>query len=259
MQLTAITRQVSANINNCELTFHARRPINLAIAIAQHEAYQQGLARLGVEVISLPALNGLPDSVFVEDAAVITDEVAIICRMGAPSRRPETESLTATLRQYRPVKFIGEPATLDGGDVLRVGRHVFVGLSQRTNREGYLQLSELLRRYKYEVCPVAMRDCLHLKSGCSYVGDDTILVNRSWVDVEPFHRFRLVDVPDEEPGGANALLINDVVIIADSFPKTYALFESRGFDVRAIDLSELQKAEAGVTCCSLIFGERQTR
>lgn len=253
MQLTAITREVSASINNCQLSFHARQPIEVAKAIAQHKAYRSCLAELGVWVVSLPEEPELPDAVFVEDAAVVLDEVAVISIMGAPARRPEGRSLADALSHYRPLKFLREPATLDGGDVLRIGRFVFVGLSQRTNREAFSQLRDVLRAFDYEVQSVDVKDCLHLKSACSYIGNDTILINRSWIDAERFREFQLLDVSDEEPAAANALLLKDVVIIAASFPKTRALLEQRGFRVRTIDLSELQKAEAGVTCTSLIF------
>jgi dimethylargininase len=251
--LTAITRELSASINNCELSFHVRQPIDIAKAIAQHKAYQDCLAELGVRVISLPAEPELPDAVFVEDAAVVVDELAVISIMGTPSRRPEARTLANALLRYRPLKFLVEPATLDGGDVLCIARRVFAGLSQRTNREGIAQLREALGAFGYEVQPVEARGCLHLKSACSYIGNDTILINRSWLDAAQFRGFQLLDVPDEEPAAANALLIGDVVIIPASFPKTRALLEERGFRVRTIDLSELQKAEAGVTCTSLIF------
>jgi dimethylargininase len=251
--VTAITRQVSASINNCELSFHARQPIDVAKAMAQHKAYEDCLAGLGVRIVSLPAEPELPDAVFVEDPAVVVDEVAVISIMGAPSRRPEASSLAEALSHYRPIKFLVEPATLDGGDVLRAGRFIFVGLSQRTNQEGIAQLSDMFRVYDYQVQSVEVRGCLHLKSACSYIGNDTVLVNRSLIDAERFRGFELVDVPDEEPAAANALLVQDVVIIPASFPKTRALLEQRGFRVQTIDLSELQKAEAGVTCTSLIF------
>jgi len=265
MPLTAIVREVSSSINNCELSFHARQQIDLAKATAQHKAYQDCLAELGVRIVSLPAEPGLPDAVFVEDPAVVVDEVAVISNMGAPSRRPEANSLADALAHYRPLKFLVEPATLDGGDVLRVGRSVFVGLSRRTNREGIDQLRDLLAVYDYRVQPVEVRGCLHLKSACSYLGNETILVNRSWINAERFHGFELLDVPEEEPAAGNALLLNGVVIMPASFPKTRALLEKRGFEspasppaaslrrVQTIDVSELQKAEAGVTCCSLIF------
>jgi dimethylargininase len=253
MQLTAITRQVSSSINHCELSFHTRQPIDVAKAIAQHKAYQDCLTELGVRIVSLPAQPELPDAVFVEDPAVVVNEVAVISIMGVPSRRPEAAGLVETLSRYRPIKFLVEPATLEGGDVLRIGRRVFVGLSQRTNREGVAQLQEMLRPYDYQVQPVEVRGCLHLKSACSYICHDTVLINRSLLDAEQFREFALLEVPEEEPAAANALPIRDVVIMPASFPKTHALLEQRGFRVRPIDLSELQKAEAGATCTSLIF------
>src|SRR6266567_871761 len=169
--LIAITREVSASINNCELSFHERRPIDVAKAITQHKAYQDCLAELGVRVISLPAEPELPDAVFVEDPAVVVDEIAIISIMGLPSRRPEARTLADTLCRYRPLKFLLEPATLDGGDVLRVGRRVFAGLSQRTNKQGIAQLRDMLGAFDYQVQPVEVKNCLHLKSACSYIGN----------------------------------------------------------------------------------------
>ena len=257
MALTAITREVSSSINDCELSFHARQPIDVAKAIAQHKAYQDCLAGLGVRIVSLPAEPDLPDAVFVEDPAVVVDEIAVVSIMGAPSRQPEADTLAKALSRYRPLKFLLKPATLDGGDVMRVDRTVFVGLSQRTNREAVSQLSDILGAHGYQVQPVEVKGCLHLKSACSYIGKGTVLINRSLIDPEPFRGFELIDVPDDEPAAANALLVNNVVIIAASFPKTRALLEKRGFRVQTIDLSELQKAEAGVTCCSLIFNQAQ--
>jgi dimethylargininase len=257
--LTAITRQVSASINDCELSFHARQRIDVAKAMAQHKAYEDCLAGLGVRIVSLPAEPALPDAVFVEDPAIVVDEIAIISNMGAPSRRPEASSLAEALGPYRPIKFLTEPATLDGGDVMRIDRSVFVGLSQRTNREGIAQLSDLLRVYGYQVEPVEVKGCLHLKSACSCIGKNTVLVNRSLIDAEPLSRFGLLDVLEDEPGAANALLVQDTVIIPASFPKTRALLEQRGFCVQTVDLSELQKAEAGVTCTSLIFDSETLR
>jgi dimethylargininase len=230
-----------------------RKPIDLAKAMAQHKAYEDCLAELGVQIVSLAAEPELPDAVFVEDAAIVVDEVAVIPIMGAPSRRAETASLAEMLSRYRPIEFLVGPATLDGGDVLRIGRSVFVGLSRRTNLEGVAQLREILGPHGYKVEPVEVEKCLHLKSACSYVGNNTLLINRAWIDAARLDEFELIDVPEEEPAGANALLIGDVVIMAALFTKTRALLEGRGFRVRAIDLSELQKAEAGVTCTSLVF------
>jgi dimethylargininase len=253
MGLTAITRDVSSSINDCELSFHRRQAIDVTKAIAQHQRYRHCLADLGARVVSLPEEPGLPDAVFVEDSAVMLDEIAVISNMGAASRRPEAANLADVLGRYRPLKFITAPATLDGGDVMQIDRTLFVGLSKRTNRQGVEQVSELARPHGYEVQPVKVTGCLHLKSACSYVGNDTILINRSWIDVEPLRGVELFDVPEDEPGAANALLINNVVILPECFPKTRALLEGREFRVRTVDVSELQKAEAGVTCCSVIF------
>ena len=259
--LIAITRAVSPSINRCELTFHAQEPIDVAKAEAQHAAYEEVLRRLGVRVVSLAAEPDLPDAVFVEDAGVVVDEVAVIPVMGAASRRPETESLARALSAYRPIKFMQEPATLDGGDVMRIGRRLFVGASSRTNADGIAQLRALLAEFGYGVTAVAINGCLHLKSACTYIGRNAILVNRARVDVTELAGFELIDVPASEPNAANALLVEaangllveDVVILPSAFPETKALLEARGFTVRAIDVSELQKAEGGVTCKSIIF------
>jgi len=271
--LSAITRQVSPSINRCELTFHAKEPIDVAKAIGQHEAYEDCLRSLGVRVVSLAAEPDLPDAVFVEDAAIVVDEVAVIPVMGAASRRPETESLARALSVYRPLKFMRAPATLDGGDVMRIGRRMFVGASSRTNTEGIAQLRAALWPFDYEVTAVDVKQCLHLKSGCSYVGRNSILVNRELVDTTRLAGFELIDVPASEPGAANVLLIEDVigdakegviagsvedavkdvVIVPSAFPQTIALLEGQGFNVKAIDVSEFQKAEGGVTCKSIIF------
>ncbi len=256
--LKAITREVSPGINGCELSFHARQPIDVPRAVEQHKAYESYLRELGVQIVSLPAEPDLPDSVFVEDAALVTDEFAVITRPGRPSRQPETATIADALSRYRPLKFMTEPATLDGGDVMSIGKTLFVGRSARTNDVAIAQLRDLLRPHGYDVKPVEVRGCLHLKTGCSYIGNNTILVNRSCVDARLFNRFDLLDVPDDEPAAANALLIGDNVIIAASFPKTRALLEERAFCVRTVDVSELQKAEAGVTCCSLIFRDEHT-
>jgi len=253
MKLAAITRDVSESINACELSFHVRQPIDLSNAIAQHAAYRDCFVRLGLEVISVPAEPELPDAVFVEDTAIVLDEVAIICNMGARSRRAEAQSIAAALSRYRTLRFLKEPATLDGGDVLQIGRRLFVGLSQRTTRPAIEQLRELLRPFEYQVELVEVKNCLHLKSACSFIGNETILINRAWIDAEKFYGLRLIDVAPNEPAAANALLVGGVLIMPASFPNTRALFEKRGFPVQTVDVSELQKAEAGVTCCSIIF------
>ena len=251
--LIALTRPVSPSINACELTYHQQQPIDVIKATEQHRAYEACLRRLGVEVLQLALEPELPDAVFVEDAAIVVDEVAIIPLMGAASRRPETASLAAALQNYRPLRYLEPPATLDGGDVLRVGRRLFVGLSSRTNREGIAQLGAHLAPFGYEVRAVAITGCLHLKSACTDIGDHRLLINRDWIDAGAFAGFDFIDVAASEPAAANALRIGETVIMPSAFPQTIARLEAHAIKVCAVDVSELQKAEGGVTCKSVIF------
>jgi dimethylargininase len=251
--LTAITREVSPAINQCEIGFIERQEIDVAKANQQHRRYQALLEELGAKVIALPALPDYPDSVFVEDPAVVVDEVAIMTRMGAASRRGESESLARGLETYRPLRWLREPATLEGGDVMRIGRTLYVGLSHRTNHAGVEQLTAELGPLGYSVVPVAVRGALHLKSACCSLGDGVILANREWLDLEPLAQFRIVDVAPQEERASNVLSVGGSVIVPASFPATAEILVRAGLKVRTLDVSELMKAEAGVTCCSLIF------
>jgi dimethylargininase len=251
--MIAITREVSRSLGNCELTWLAREPIDIDKAIAEHKAYEACLGSLGARVISLPALEEHPDAVFVEDPAIALDEVAVITTMGAASRRGERASLAAALAEFRPVIHMRDPVKLEGGDVMRVGRDLYVGLSARTDAAGVAQLGELLAAYGYRVTAVELRDCLHLKSACCYLGDDTVLINRAWLDWSVLSGYRLIDVAPEEPWAANALRVGEAVVMADAFPKTAEILRSAGFEVRTVGVSELMKAESGVTCSSLIL------
>jgi len=251
--LTAITRAVSPAINLCEIGFIERQLIDLSKADQQHRQYEALLAELGASVVSLPPEPDYPDSVFVEDPAVVVDEVAIMTRMGAASRRGESESLARALAPYRKLRWLAEPATLEGGDVMRIGRTLFVGVSQRTNRAGIDQLTDELRPLGYSVVPVTVRGALHLKTACCSLGEDTILANREWLDLEPFSQFHIVDVAPGEGRAANVLTLGGSVIIPAGFPDTTEILARAGKKVRTVDVSELMKAEAGVTCSSLIF------
>lgn len=250
---TALTRAPGADLNRCELTFIASQPINVERANEQHRAYKSVLAELGVHIISLSAEPGLPDAVFIEDAALVLDEIAVMARIGAESRRAEVLNLAPVLEQFRLLRYIAAPATLDGGDVLRIGRTLFVGCSRRTNADGIEQLKSIVAPYDYEVREVNVDGCLHLKTGATSPADGLILINRDWIDANVFGEYELIDVPREEPMAANTLRIGDAVLVSTSFPKTRELLESLGLRVKAIDISELQKAEAGLTCLSIVF------
>jgi dimethylargininase len=253
--MIAITRAVSPTLNQCELTHLARQPIDIARAIEEHHAYEQALRDLGLHVISLPAEPEYPDAMFVEDPMIVLDEVAIITRPGAQSRRGEATTLARELAPYRELRHITEPATLDGGDVLLAGRTLYVGLSERTNAAGIRQLAAEVEPFHYRVCPVAVTGCLHLKSGASFVGDDTVLIHRPWVDAEAFPGLRLLDTPAGEEWATNVLLIGNTVLVAAGFPATAKLLRDLGREVVTVDITELMKAESGLTCSSLIFCE----
>lgn len=254
--LTAITRGVSSGIVNCELTFVARQPIDLAKAQEQHRAYQRLLEQCGARVTSLPAEPALPDSMFVEDPALVLDELAVILPLGTESRRPEAASIAQALSKFRKLARVEPPGTAEGGDILRVGRSLFAGLSRRTNAEGIRQLASLLAPYGYELITVPVTGCLHLKSAVTHVGRNSLLANRAWFDAKPFTGFDWIDVDPTEPHAANALAIGPTIIFPASFPRTRARIEKRGFDVTPLDISELQKAESGLTCSSLLFEVR---
>jgi dimethylargininase len=252
----AITRGVSPGMANCELEYFTRQPIDISRAIEQHRRYEECLAELGARVISIAAEPDLPDSVFVEDPAVVVDEIAVITRLGAESRRAEAASLAEALAPFRALRRIEAPGTLEGGDVIRVGRSLFAGLSHRTNREGIDQLTALLQPFGYSVTAVPVTGCLHLKSACCSLGDGAMLINRAWVETSAFPDFRLIDVAPEEPWAANVLRLDGTVLCSAAFPKTQELLVREGYSTRALDISEMAKAEGALTCSSLIFEER---
>lgn len=250
----ALTREVSPAIARCELTHLLRVPIDFEVARQQHESYERALSDLGCSVHRLAASDDMPDSVFIEDAAVVFDELAIETRPGAESRRLETTAVGTVLTRHRRVHPIEAPATLDGGDVLVVARRVFVGVSGRTNAAGVDQMRRILAPFGYTVEAIDVHGCLHLKSAVSALDQCTVLVNPGWVDALRFRDFAVIEIDPSEPFAANALRIGDTVIHAREFPRTRSRLEQAGILVRQVDAGELAKAEGGVTCCSLIVG-----
>ena len=250
----AITREVSPALAACELSFVARTPIDVKRAQAQHDAYCGALESLGCEVIRLPAEPSLPDSVFVEEVAVAFDEGAIATRPGAASRREEGRAVHEVLGSMRQLLRIEAPGTLDGGDVLRIGKQVFVGASARSNAEGRAQLRALLAPFGYSVIDVVTCDCLHLKSAVTQVAEGTLLINPAWlVDPSQFAGFRQIEVDPMEEHAANAVRVGDALVYPDCFPNTLARLRDAGIRVQTVDVSELQKAEGAVTCCSILL------
>jgi len=183
-------------------------------------------------------------------------DVAVITRLGAAARRPETAAVAKTLAAYRALHVLAAPGTLDGGDILQVGRNLYVGLSGRSNAAGIAQLRAIVTRYGYIVVLVPFSGCLHLKSAVTQVGPETLLGNRAWVSPEVFAGLGWLDVAPEEPRAGNALLVGDTVLFPQAYPETAARLTARGITVQTVNVSELAKAEGGVTCCSLIFTTR---
>lgn len=254
---TAITRDVSSSLGQCELSFVSRAAIDVTLAAEQHRDYRQALIRLGCRVVTLPAEDELPDAVFVEDTALVLDELAVLTRPGAASRRGEVASIASALREHRAiVKAIEAAGTLDGGDVLRLGQAIHVGESARSNADGILQLRAFVQPFGYSVSGVRTRECLHLKSAVTQLDDETLLLQPAWVDRAAFTGMRVIEVDPSEPHAANVVRIGDALLMPASFPRTHRRLHNAGFDVHVVDVSELQKAEGAVTCCSLVFRDQ---
>jgi dimethylargininase len=250
---TALTRKVSPAINQCELTHLAREPIDYERACAQHRQYEDALHSLGVDVISMNAEPDLPDSVFVEDVALVLDECAIMLNPGASSRRPEVATVEEALAPHRKLFHIHPPGTVDGGDILTVGRTIYVGLSSRSTGNAIEQMKAILQPLNYQVRAVNVTGCLHLKSAVTQVNDDTLLINPEWVSKDAFPGMRFIEVDPSESYAANAVLVDGVIVYPSSFPKTRAKLAGAGVKTLIVDADELAKAEGAVTCCSLIF------
>ncbi|HST50747.1 MAG TPA: dihydropteroate synthase [Pyrinomonadaceae bacterium] len=257
--IVALTRKPARSLGACELTYREREPIEIARAERQHRAYCAALRNCGAHVITLPPIDELPDSVFVEDTAIVLDELAVITRPGVESRRAEVEMIEPEIARFRrKVVRIESPATLEGGDMIRVGRTLFVAFSSRTNWEGFTALRELVAPHGYHVCAVGLFDCLHLKTGCTALNNRTILANPDMVDIDSFGCEVLL-VDEAEPFAANILRVGNSLLVGKEFPRTARMLADRGFDVRTVNVSEFAKAEGSLTCMSLLFRQRPLR
>jgi len=253
VEMLAITHIPSPKLSRCELTFVARTAIDYRRALLQHEAYCRMLRECGAEVRVLDVNRDFPDGVFIEDTAIILDEVAVLASMGAESRRAEPAGIEPVLRKYREVQRVEFPATIEGGDVVRVGQTLLVGLSSRTNPAGLEALAAIAVFHNYRVRGVPIRECLHLKSACTALPDGRLLINPAWVNARDLAGFETVPVPESEPWAADVLSIGDIVCMAAVYPRTAEAIAKLGFTVQTTDLSEFAKAEGGVTCLSLIL------
>ena len=250
--MLALTRSIPHSLASCELTHLERVPIDVSRARQQHAEYERILASLGCEVVPVPAAHELPDSVFIEDTAIVFEELAVITRPGAASRQAETAAVASTLGAFRQLQFLDEPASLDGGDVLRLGRTLYVGVGSRTNAAGVQQLRDVVSSVGYEVRSVAVDGCLHLKSAITEVAPGIVILNPAWIDSQVFADYEIIEVDPSEPAAANVLRVGDVTVCAAAYPRTNARLAAAA-TVRTVDVSELAKAEGALTCCSLIF------
>lgn len=246
-------REVSSSIIDCEISNITRVPINPDIAREEHRHYADALRNLGYKIHMIKADDTLPDSVFVEDTAVVLDELAVITHPGASSRRAETDAIVNALLIYRDLERIDSTGTLDGGDVLRIDKTLYVGKSCRSSAVGISLLREIVKPYGYDVISVTVNGCLHLKTAVTRISENKLLLNPSWVSPEHFRNMEYLAVHPSEPYGANSLSLDNGVVYPLAFPKTRKILINEGFNVISIDMSELAKAEGSITCCSLIL------
>ncbi|MFK7772288.1 MAG: dimethylarginine dimethylaminohydrolase family protein [Saprospiraceae bacterium] len=251
--LNAITRSISPNMGDCELTHLERESINTQKAIQQHSDYEIVLEKLGCNMIAASAAPDLPDSVFVEDCAIVLDELAIMTHPGAESRRAEVQGIAEVLTPHRKLFHIDSPGIIDGGDVLVIGKNIWVGLSNRSNSIAVEQLQKITAPFGYAVKGVEVTDCLHLKSAVTQVTEDTVLLNPKWINVDVFNEYKIIKTHQDEPNAANALLINDVVLFPKAYPLTAQILKNNEIRIILVDNSEVIKAEGALTCCSIIF------
>ena len=223
-------------------------------ALEQHSAYVVALESCGLEAVVLEADERYPDSVFVEDVAVVTERLAVVTRPGAPSRRGEVDGIAASLRAFHPhLERIQAPGTLEGGDVMKVEDRFFIGLSQRTNREGFDQFARILEKYQYAATAIPLRQVLHLKTGVAYLEKNNLLATGKFLSDPTFKNFRLISVESDESYAANSILVNGRVLIPSGFERTKLALESRGYPTLAVDISEFRKLDGGLSCLSLRF------
>lgn len=250
--LVALTREPSSSLGAGERTFRPRAPVDVETARLQHREYRRALSECGAHVVELPALDDLPDAVFVEDTAIVLDEIVLLLTMGVASRVAEREWIEPELARWSEVVRLPDDCRADGGDVLRLGRTLYVGRSRRTDESGIRAIAALVSPLGYRVIPVPVTGCLHLKSACTALDEEQVLVNAGWIDPSPLEA-GIVEVHAEEPGAANVVRAGDAVLFQAGYPRTAERVREAGFDVRTVDVSEIAKAEGSLSCLSLLF------
>lgn len=226
------------------------------LALKQHDAYIEALKQCGVEVTVLEADERYPDSCFVEDPALITKNCAIITNPGAESRNGEKDEIIGAIRKFfkdEDIEYIKAPGTLEGGDVMMVGDHFYVGRSARTNEEGIRQLTEILERHGMTCSEVKLEKVLHLKTGVNYLENNNMLISGEFVDKTEFRKYNLAVIPEEEAYAANCIWVNDTVIVPAGYPAVLKAVQDMGYETLTVDTSEYRKLDGGLSCLSLRF------
>lgn len=249
----AIVRAIPNTYQDCVTIAPDKPVINVELAKQQHTDYCKTLEQLGLQLIRIDADDALPDCCFTEDIAIIFGDVAIITSPGTVSRVAETVEMEKVLTPLKNIHHLSSPATIDGGDVLKIDQKIFIGISSRTNEEAIKQVAAIINPKGYEVIGVKIWDTLHLKSVCTYVGKGCILLEEGHFDEKIFSQYDIIIVPEEEAYAANCLVVNGKVLLPKGFPKTKPLIEAKGFSVIEMEMSEIEKADGALTCLSIIF------
>lgn len=248
----AIVRGVPDSYSRCERPPSLCDPIDVHLARKQHRAYCEALARLGLEVIDIPPDETFPDCCFVEDAAVIAGPTAIITRMGAASRRGEEVRVREVLETRMTVREVRPPATVDGGDVLVIGRNIYVGVGGRTNEAAVQEVAALVDP-GYRVLAMPFEGVLHLKSACTYVGGGYMLIRPGHFDPGVLGEYGFIEVTEEEAYAANCLSVNGSVLISSGYPQVKRAIQAKGFETLELEMSEFRKGQGSLTCLSKVF------
>ncbi len=222
-------------------------------ALEQHDNYCEVLEKCGVKLKVLEADPRFPDCPFVEDTAIVTEEFAIITNLGAKSRRGEEEKIRETLREFRTIELIKSPGIVEGGDILRINNHFYIGLSKRTNEEGAEQLSKILAKYGFTSSSVLVKNVLHLKTSVTFIGNNNIVATDEFANRDEFKKFNIIEVDKKESDFANCLLVNDFLLIPEGFSKSKEKIQALGYKILEIEISEFQKMGGGLTCLSILF------
>lgn len=249
----AVVRGVPGTYDRCIKPDGSRERIDVAKAGEQHGRYCSALREMGLTLVEVAPDDRFPDCCFVEDTAIVAGDTAIIARMAVPARDPETADIKKILSGYKKTRDILPPGFIDGGDVLKIGKKIYVGLSGRTNRHAVEQVRALVSEEGYRVVPVEIKGTLHLKTVCTYIGNGCVVMAPGFFDQEIFSEYRRIVVPEEETCSANCLAVNGRVLVPEGYPRTRAIIEKEGFATLAVDISEFRKGNGGLTCLSIIL------